>query len=90
MSDGDKKKETMSNVDSDEEEDVEDVEDDEEDDDDIIASEPLYHVLAEFLLTPDNKNIATVLSDICKELKLIRKTLTTLDESITAQESTKH
>ena len=85
MSDGDKKKETMSNVDSDEEEDIEDV----EDDDDIIASEPLYHVLAEFLLTPDNKNIATVLSDICKELKLIRETLTTLDESITAQESTK-
>jgi len=85
MNDGDKKKETMSNVDSDEEEDIEDV----EDDDDIIASEPLYHVLAEFLLTPDNKNIATVLSDICKELKLIRETLTTLDESITVQESTK-
>lgn len=85
MNDGDKKKETMSNVDSDEEEDIEDV----EDDDDIIASEPLYHVLAEFLLTSDNKNIATVLSDICKELKLIRETLTTLDESITVQESTK-
>uniref|UniRef100_A0A6C0KXJ2 Uncharacterized protein n=1 Tax=viral metagenome TaxID=1070528 RepID=A0A6C0KXJ2_9ZZZZ len=87
MSDGDKKKETMSNVDSDSDEE-EDVEEDASDDD-IIASEPLYHVLAEFLLTSDNKNIATVLSDICKELKLIRETLTTLDESITTQESTK-
>lgn len=43
---------------------------------DLIENEPLYHVLAEFLQTSDNKNITTVLNDICQELKLLRIAIT--------------
>jgi len=58
--------ETLSNVDSSSEQvDPERLED-------LINTEPLYHVLAEFFQTSDNKNVTTVLNDICNELKLIR------------------
>jgi len=43
---------------------------------DLINTEPLYHVLAEFFQTSDNRNVSTVLNDICNELKLIRLALT--------------
>lgn len=43
---------------------------------DLIENEPLYHVLAEFLQTQDNKNITTVLNDICTELRLLRVAIT--------------
>jgi hypothetical protein len=43
---------------------------------DLIESDPMYHTLAEFLLTSEDKSIANVLQDICNELKLIRVAMT--------------
>ena len=66
------KKETISDIDSSSESDDQNnigIED-------LIENEPLYHVLAEFLQTSDNKNITTVLNDICTELKLLRVAIT--------------
>lgn len=42
---------------------------------DDIYNEIMYHVLGQFLVTKDNKNIATVLDDLTSELKAIRKLL---------------
>jgi len=64
------KKETISDIDS------EDEHTNNINLEDLIDNEPMYHVLAEFFETSDNKNITTVLDDICKELKLIRLALT--------------
>lgn len=66
------KKETISDIDSSSEsEDQNNIHIE-----DLIENEPLYHVLAEFLQTSDNKNITTVLNDICTELKLLRVAIT--------------
>lgn len=66
------KKETISDIDSSSEsEDQNNIQIE-----DLIENEPLYHVLAEFLQTSDNKNITTVLNDICTELKLLRVAIT--------------
>jgi hypothetical protein len=48
---------------------------------DLIETEPMYHVLAEFLETKDNKNIATVLQEICEQLKQINLTISSLRTS---------
>lgn len=42
---------------------------------DLIENEPMYHVFAEFLQTGDNKNITTVLQEICNELREIKLAL---------------
>jgi chaperonin cofactor prefoldin len=42
---------------------------------DEIYNEIMYHVLGQFLVTKDNKNIATVLSELTSELKTFRKTM---------------
>ena len=42
---------------------------------DDIYNEIMYHVLGQFLITKDNKNIATVLSELTAELKTFRKTI---------------
>jgi hypothetical protein len=41
----------------------------------VIANDRMYYVLAQFLETDDNKNIATVLGEIATELKLLRQAL---------------
>ena len=42
---------------------------------DDIYNEIMYHVLGQFLVTKDNKNIATVLDELTGEIKSFRKTL---------------
>ena len=42
---------------------------------DDIYNEIMYHVLGQFLVTKDNKNIATVLDELTGEIKTFRKTL---------------
>jgi len=39
---------------------------------DIVADEPLYYVLTQFLVTDDGRNIATVLSELTSEVKELR------------------
>ena len=39
---------------------------------DIVADEPLYYVLMQFLMTEDGRNIASVLSDLSSEVKQLR------------------
>jgi hypothetical protein len=41
---------------------------------DDVYNEIMYHVLGQFLITKDNKNIATVLDELTSELKIFRKT----------------
>jgi len=41
---------------------------------DDVYNEIMYHVLGQFLVTKDNKNIATVLDELTSELKIFRKT----------------
>jgi len=41
---------------------------------DDVYNEIMYHVLGQFLVTKDNKNIATVLDELTTELKIFRKT----------------
>ena len=41
---------------------------------DEVYNEIMYHVLGQFLVTKDNKNIATVLDELTTELKIFRKT----------------
>jgi len=43
---------------------------------DDVYNEIMYHVLGQFLVTKDNKNIATVLDELTTELKIFRKTFT--------------
>ena len=40
-----------------------------------VEDEPMFNVLSQFLVSNDDKNIATVLSDICEQLKEINKEL---------------
>lgn len=42
---------------------------------DDIYNEIMYHVLGQFLVTKDNKNIATVLDELTGEIKSFRKSL---------------
>jgi hypothetical protein len=39
---------------------------------DIVADEPLYYVMLQFLVTEDGRNIATVLSELTNEVKELR------------------
>jgi hypothetical protein len=50
---------------------------------DDIYNEIMYHVLGQFLVTKDNKNIATVLEDLTNELKNIRIILNDFQSSST-------
>ena len=43
---------------------------------DLLRDEPMYYVLGQFLMADNDKNIAMVLQDIAKELRLIREALT--------------
>lgn len=52
--------------------------DDEHKIEDIVSSEPMYYVMAQFLETTDNKNVATILQELTNELKSIKTLLTTL------------
>ena len=56
---------------------------------DILETEPMYYVLAQFLETRDSanpKNVATALTDICTELKGIRSALETIATARTKTE----
>lgn len=59
---------------------------------DDVYNEIMYHVLGQFLVTKDNKNIATVLDDLTTELRTFRKTLSkeinTLSDNIKSLELT--
>ena len=59
---------------------------------DDVYNEIMYHVLGQFLVTKDNKNIATVLDDLTTELRTFRKTLSkeisTLSDNIKLLELT--
>jgi hypothetical protein len=48
---------------------------------DGVDNEPMFAVLSQFLVTNKNKNIASVLADICEELKGINKSLSLLSAS---------
>lgn len=39
---------------------------------DMVLSNPLYYVLAQFLETPSGKSITTVLEELVEELRLLR------------------
>lgn len=43
-----------------------------------LESEPMYSVLAQFLVTDKNKNIACVMADIAKQLQGINQSLAIL------------
>lgn len=40
---------------------------------DMVLSNPLYYVLAQFLETPSGKSITTVLEELVEELRLLRQ-----------------
>lgn len=42
---------------------------------DDIYNEIMYHVLGQFLVTKNNKNIATVLDELTTEIKTLRKSI---------------
>lgn len=42
----------------------------------MVAGEPMYYVLSQFLETDDNVNVATVLKELVVELRELRKVLT--------------
>lgn len=42
---------------------------------DMIAEEPMYHVLTQFLETEDHINVATLLQELVIELRELRKVL---------------
>ena len=42
---------------------------------DMVLEEPMYYVLSQFLLTDDQKNIATILQELVAELKDIKAVL---------------
>lgn len=49
---------------------------------DDIYNEIMYHVLGQFLVTKNNKNIATVLEDLTSEIKLIRHEIGDLSKNL--------
>jgi len=49
---------------------------------DDIYNEIMYHVLGQFLVTKNNKNIATVLEDLTTEMKLIRHEIGDLSKNL--------
>jgi hypothetical protein len=65
---------TVSNIDSDEEQNIKD----------IIESEPMYYVLSQFFESANsNKNVATILDNILTELKDLRIAIQNQDKSST-------
>jgi hypothetical protein len=42
----------------------------------MVLEEPMYHVLNQFLMTDDGKNITNILEELVIELREIRKKLT--------------
>jgi hypothetical protein len=40
-----------------------------------VEDEPIFNVLSQFLVSDEDKNIATVLNDICQQLKEMNATL---------------
>lgn len=42
---------------------------------DMVLEEPMYYVMSQFLLTDDQKNIATVLQELVSELKELKQIL---------------
>ena len=47
-----------------------------------VEDEPMFNVLSQFLVSNDDKNIASVLSDICEQLKELNKGLHELRERL--------
>lgn len=39
---------------------------------DIVLDEPMFYILTQFLETRDGRNIATVLDELCSEIKALR------------------
>jgi hypothetical protein len=52
----------------------------------MLANERMYYVLSQFLETDDNKNVASIMEDICKELKSLRSVLETLVKAFATKE----
>lgn len=48
---------------------------------DMILDQPIYYVLNQFLTTDDGVNVATCLQDLAKEVKELRKTLSSFLKS---------
>lgn len=42
----------------------------------MVLEEPMYHVLNQFFITDEGKNIATILDELVTELRDIKKKLT--------------
>lgn len=42
---------------------------------DMILDQPIYYVLNQFLTTDDGVNVATCIQDLAKEVKELRKTI---------------
>jgi len=53
-------------------------------DGDELYNEPMYQILGQFLVTKDNKNIATVIDEFTNEIKTISKILETISLNIKA------
>jgi hypothetical protein len=53
-----------------------------DDNDNELYNEPMYHILGQFLVTKDNKNIATTLDELTNEMKTIRVLLSELVKNL--------
>jgi hypothetical protein len=53
-----------------------------DDNDNELYNEPMYHILGQFLVTKDNKNIATTLDELTNEMKTIRELLSELVKNL--------
>jgi len=52
------------------------------DDGDDIYNETMYHVLGQFLVNQDSKNVATVLSELTNEMMNIRLVLSDISQNL--------
>ena len=43
--------------------------------DDIVLEEPMYYILSKFLMNDNNENIATILTNLTKEIILLREAI---------------
>ena len=51
---------------------------------DILQQEPMYYVLSQFLETPKNENIATILDKLVDEVRQLRLTIQNAKNAATA------
>jgi hypothetical protein len=43
--------------------------------DDIVLEEPMYYILSKFLMNDNDENIATILTNLTKEIVLLREAI---------------